>query len=207
MSDNKNNVTVFTVMLCLQITKITSTIPLARKYLSIHFIFQDLNERHCNQQFVINFVNITGLDNTKCSPLSVFQRMSSMTKREKIMITKYPINFARNYARRSAKTYFILIADFDHYFSDNFERKMLNLALQILIFDPKQVLVYRIFEIDENAKWPRNKTELFELMEENKAVTFHELFNNGGHKISYLKEWFQHQEYSINKTSIQFYQM
>ena len=46
-------------------------------------------------------------------------------------------------------TKYIILADLEHFFSDNFENKMFNLAEETLSPDSKTVLVYRIFEVEE----------------------------------------------------------
>ena len=92
----------------------------------------------------------------------------------------------------------------DHLFSKNFEAKMLSLAKRELTKDPKTVLVYRFFEIDDNVKrFPKTKDHLLSLFEKGKAREFHNYFN--GHLIPRLDSWFLTPENPENDTKIQFY--
>ena len=53
----------------------------------------------------------------------------------------------------------------------------------------KHLLVYRIFEVAEDAKEPADKKDLEELMKERKAIVFHGTFSKS-HAIPRLEEWF-----------------
>lgn len=100
-------------------------------------------------------------------------------------------------------TKYILIADFDHMFSYNFEAKMRELADRTLTEDNKKVLVYRIFEIDENAKWPKTKNDLKALLSKKEAMEFHGNFSKA-HKIPHFSRWLEHEE-NEKTTEIQYY--
>ncbi|KAE9548386.1 hypothetical protein FO519_008400 [Halicephalobus sp. NKZ332] len=114
----------------------------------------------------------------------------------------YPINFARNFARKQVKTKFILIADLDHTFSENFELKMRNLAIKALPEGSKRVLVYRIFEIDRGIPWPKSKKELKAFLNVGRAIEFHSRYSNA-HQIPNLKTWLDEEDHG-NTTTIQF---
>ena len=92
----------------------------------------------------------------------------------------------------------------DHLFSKNFEAKMLSLAKRELKKNPKTVLVYRFFEIDEDVeRFPETKDDLLSLFESGKAREFHNYFN--GHIIPKLDSWFFTSKNPDNDTKIQFY--
>lgn len=104
---------------------------------------------------------------------------------------EYPINVVRNIARKLSRTNFILIADFDHMFSENFEKKVLPMAVKYLGNNSKNALVYRIFEINQNAtREPKNKKILEKMMNDSEAFIFHHYYPRG-HNIPRLKQWFQ----------------
>uniref|UniRef100_A0A914YLN4 Uncharacterized protein n=1 Tax=Panagrolaimus superbus TaxID=310955 RepID=A0A914YLN4_9BILA len=92
----------------------------------------------------------------------------------------------------------------DHFFSKDFESKMLGLAKTTLDKDPKTVLVYRIFEVSNKAKkMPETKKDLQKLLRQNKAQEFHKFY--GAHSIPKLQEWFKVPDFGPNNTSIQYY--
>ena len=51
-----------------------------------------------------------------------------------------------------ATTKYIVMADMDHMFSKDFEKRVINLADHVLTHDQKTVLVYRIFEISNKKE-------------------------------------------------------
>lgn len=119
------------------------------------------------------------------------------------MLTNYPVNKARNVARKFAATKYILSADLDHLFSRNFEKKVLGLAKDLLTKEPKTVLVYRIFEISEKVKkQAQTKTDLQKLFFQYQAQEFHKYY--GAHNIPQLYEWFKEPE-NEEKATVQFY--
>ncbi|GMT18990.1 hypothetical protein PFISCL1PPCAC_10287, partial [Pristionchus fissidentatus] len=109
-------------------------------------------------------------------------------------IAAYPANAGRNIAREFVSTEFILLADYEHLFSQGFERKMTEIAVRENITESRVVLVYRIFEIDESVENPKTKKELADLLAKKKAVVFHERFYKGGHSIPGLPEWLKKEE-------------
>lgn len=136
--------------------------------------------------------------NDQCS--SLLHSSDSCTSEKKIKsvaeIAAYPANVGRNIAREFIKTKFILMADYEHLFSYGFERRMTEIALRENITATMAVLVYRIFEIDETAKSPKDKDDLSTLLSSHKAVVFHDRFYKGGHSIPGLDEWLKKKERS-----------
>jgi hypothetical protein len=73
----------------------------------------------------------------------------------------YPINVARNIARRWRATQLFLSGDIENVFVPDFERRARGLAKKLIIDGKKKtVLVHRRFEIEANAKMPRSKARL-----------------------------------------------
>lgn len=107
-------------------------------------------------------------------------------------IASYPANLARNVARIFSPSKYIIVTDYEHLFSEGFERRVREVASKRLAEKPQTMLVYRIFEIDEKIKeLPRNKTELYRLFRESNAVVFHSQYYPGAHDIEGLSEWFE----------------
>ncbi|CAD5222093.1 unnamed protein product [Bursaphelenchus xylophilus] len=166
----------------------------AQEKLSAHFILKNVT---CE-----DFVEP---DLTREKKLANCQiRQKSMTSEEKARnMLKYPVNKARNTARKFVSTDYILSADMDHFFSKNFEPKMRKLAKEVLSENNKTVLVYRIFEIDGSVKThPQTKEDLHRLFLTYKAQEFHKYY--GAHNIPKLYEWFKSDE-KTDQTSVQFY--
>uniref|UniRef100_A0A915BJW9 Glycosyltransferase family 92 protein n=1 Tax=Parascaris univalens TaxID=6257 RepID=A0A915BJW9_PARUN len=116
----------------------------------------------------------------------------------------YPANTARNIARMLSRTKYLLIADYSHIFSLNFERQMSKLAEEVLHVNSKTVLVFRIFEANTTAsRVPRDKHTLYEAYKKGEAVEFHALYSPGAHSIPGLEEWFRRNT-SYDKPSLSF---
>uniref|UniRef100_A0A0N4ZE03 N-acetyllactosaminide beta-1,3-N-acetylglucosaminyltransferase n=1 Tax=Parastrongyloides trichosuri TaxID=131310 RepID=A0A0N4ZE03_PARTI len=114
----------------------------------------------------------------------------------------YPINVARNLARKGMKTRLFLSSDVEQICNNGYESRMRKLAKKEII-DKKRniVLVHRRFEMDENETIPKNKKELKALYDKKKAIVFHELIYKDGHSIPRLNEWFNIKE-DFNQTTI-----
>ncbi|PAV58032.1 hypothetical protein WR25_18801 isoform A [Diploscapter pachys] len=107
----------------------------------------------------------------------------------------YPANVARNIARLFSTTRFVVITDYEHLFNEGFEEKVSKIASVQFTRNPKSLLVYRIFEIDDTVnEIPKDKLELHDMMQEGKAVVFHARYYKGAHEIPNLEEW-------LNKTT------
>ncbi|KAK0417909.1 hypothetical protein QR680_013274 [Steinernema hermaphroditum] len=105
----------------------------------------------------------------------------------------YPVNVARNMARKMVRSKYMVLADLDHLFSAHFEEKMARLAKRKLSENPKLALVYRIFEMaDDVKKLPGSKADLRALFEARRAFVFHHQWH--GHHIKHLDAWFEAEE-------------
>jgi hypothetical protein len=173
-----------------------------RQKLSVHFLAKNVTE--C-EDFILHGVPTFSSENAvyerhvsvdECTPKK--ENLTSDQLAEKFVA--YPVNRARNVARKFATTKYILSADLDHHFSDQFEAKMLELAEQTLKPDAKTVLVYRIFEVSKKVtQLPKNKADLLKLYIEGTAQEFHKYY--GAHAIPKLYEWFMHE----GEMGVQFY--
>uniref|UniRef100_A0A0N5B577 N-acetyllactosaminide beta-1,3-N-acetylglucosaminyltransferase n=1 Tax=Strongyloides papillosus TaxID=174720 RepID=A0A0N5B577_STREA len=147
------------------------------------------------------------LSNFNCSKNDVLEKICKFPPKsdsQKIeQMIEYPINVVRNIARKLSRSNYILIADFDHMFSENFEKKVLPMAEKYLGANSKNALVYRIFEINENAtREPRNKEILEKMMNDSEAFIFHHYYPRG-HNIPRLKQWFQVPDSETPKVQIE----
>ncbi|CAD5208864.1 unnamed protein product [Bursaphelenchus xylophilus] len=168
-----------------KIQKYRNLFPTLRRFLSVNFVFFGPNVS-CNK--IGNYENSTRV--SECGIKNVE--------------FEYPINTVRNAARKTARTKFIVMADSDHYFSKDFEKKILPLAKRLLRKNSKIVLVYRIFEVEKTAKRPETKADLYELYKNGSAREFHKNFFNH-HKIPGQLAWFLQPEIN-GSTAIQMYQ-
>uniref|UniRef100_A0AC35TMS3 N-acetyllactosaminide beta-1,3-N-acetylglucosaminyltransferase n=1 Tax=Rhabditophanes sp. KR3021 TaxID=114890 RepID=A0AC35TMS3_9BILA len=138
--------------------------------------------------FFTTFLSSINCENEEIVKKSCTKQVFTITEKAR-RTTEYPINVVRNIARILSKTDYIIIADFDHMFSENFEQKLLPLAKIHLTNDSRKALTYRIFEVDESVEiMPKNKSTLFSLMAKKKANIFHSYYPEG-HTISRLQEW------------------
>ncbi|CAD5231902.1 unnamed protein product [Bursaphelenchus xylophilus] len=115
----------------------------------------------------------------------------------------YPINVARNIARKGSKTKLFISGDIENYFVTNYEHRMRKLAMEKLINSKEKLaLVHRRFEVENGLKLPKTKNELQLLYNRGKAVVFHRYFYQVGHAIPNIDAWFNHKE-DLNNTSVQ----
>jgi hypothetical protein len=90
----------------------------------------------------------------------------------------YPQNIARNVARKSAKTYYTFVTDMDIVLSKN-SAELLKVFLaekKNNTFDNKKKCAFVIapYELDWETKFPETKTDLLQLIKNNKARPFHQ---------------------------------
>uniref|UniRef100_A0A914CT79 Uncharacterized protein n=1 Tax=Acrobeloides nanus TaxID=290746 RepID=A0A914CT79_9BILA len=118
-----------------------------KKHLSVHFLLG--NNTGCDNSKVF-YDSFDFLNKDYCSSTN---RTTPTNEKSRIQrISQYPVNVARNVARKNSRTKYILIADMDHFFSENFELQMRNMASELLESEPKTVLVYRIFEVSSKVR-------------------------------------------------------
>ncbi|CAJ0941070.1 unnamed protein product, partial [Mesorhabditis belari] len=104
----------------------------------------------------------------------------------------YPVNVIRNIARMFSETKYIVIADYEHMFSDKFEADVRKVAEKALEINPKQLLVYRIFEVNETStRVPKNRNELTDMLAKKEAIVFHAAYYGHAHAIDGLEKWLQ----------------
>ena len=135
---------------------------------------------------------------------SIFKISLSDIKRLDDITDVYPINAARNIARRGSRTKLFISGDIEQVYVKHFESKMYQLAKKVLLefvriilffiiqhFREKRktVLVYRRFELKDEAPMPQNKEELRQLMVSRQAVEFHKYYNGAGHHIRKIWKW------------------
>ncbi|XP_022911266.2 beta-1,4-glucuronyltransferase 1-like [Onthophagus taurus] len=111
----------------------------------------------------------------------------------------YPINTARNIARQTSQTHFVLASDIELYPPINFSAKFLNMIAnkshinQINVKKP-HVFVTPVFELAKHSKIPNNKTQLQTLLKEKLAQLFHHDICSICHRIPKLNEWIESKE-------------
>lgn len=134
-------------------------------------IFSDKPPRHV-QMWNFNF-------NCSINAAKVLQTLYTDNELKKPEFTgwrtayPYPQNLARNVARKGANTKFSFVLDIDVIPSADSAR---NLAKFLAINAcPMCAFVIATYELDATAKFPGNKSELLQYVEQKKARPFHQV--------------------------------
>lgn len=105
----------------------------------------------------------------------------------------FPINVARNIARRSANTHFILASDIELYpslgFIDQFLRMAINNISSVLSEQKPRVFPLPVFEVQSNASIPNTKEQLVHMLHTNMAITFHKNVCPKCHEVPEQDQW------------------
>ncbi|CAD6188098.1 unnamed protein product [Caenorhabditis auriculariae] len=112
--------------------------PLAEKYLRVHLLVPS-ETKEC-------VLPDPASQKPTCAP-----ERPSLTD-----VSRYPVNVARNVARKFSHTDYIAIVDYEHLFSEGL---------------------------------PKDKVELNTMLDEGKAIVFHNTYYPGAHEIPKLEEW------------------
>ncbi|XP_022901549.1 beta-1,4-glucuronyltransferase 1-like [Onthophagus taurus] len=115
----------------------------------------------------------------------------------------YPVNVCRNSAKLAAKTQFILVSDVELIPSDQLATKFFLMVNQLKekkrVENPSAVYVVPVFEIERYEKIPGSKSELLELIKDEKAVYFHRHICFHCQKFPGLQHWLQNDPGDIIK--------
>ncbi|XP_031334347.1 beta-1,4-glucuronyltransferase 1-like [Photinus pyralis] len=109
----------------------------------------------------------------------------------------YPINVARNIAKRSAQTHFVLASDIELYPSPNLIPKFLRFVEEnrkLIERKTKKVFVLPVFEVLLNQTLPSNKTALQKMFNAKRAFYFHKRICSLCHTIPNEKKWISSKE-------------
>lgn len=104
----------------------------------------------------------------------------------------FPINVARNIARETANTHFILSSDIELFPTPNFIKSFMDLVKRrpkLFSVKKRNVFVLPIFEILSNTQIPQKKTELQKMYLNKTAFWFHEKLCKKCHYVIKWKEW------------------
>uniref|UniRef100_A0A7E4W474 Glycosyltransferase family 17 protein n=1 Tax=Panagrellus redivivus TaxID=6233 RepID=A0A7E4W474_PANRE len=179
---------------------------IAQQNLRVHFIFPHLLKESCNPVKFKSFVRTP--QNLRPCKMFLSHVDSFQSKKRHVYglgSNAYPINLARNVARNNSKSSYILIADLEHFFSANFERKMRGFADKTYKVENKTkfLLTYRIFEVAHSAPVPKVKSDLQELYGTGMAQLFHATYTRI-HDYPLLDEWFDADSFGDDMTGIQY---
>ncbi|KAL4706828.1 hypothetical protein ACJJTC_010062 [Scirpophaga incertulas] len=105
----------------------------------------------------------------------------------------YPVNVARNIARDSALTHFILPSDIELYPSPNLVPRFLNMIARnekpLNTSTNPRVFPISIFEVDAKFQVPSTKTELQKMLAKKTAIPFHKYVCPDCHNIPQRQQW------------------
>ncbi|RWS06097.1 N-acetyllactosaminide beta-1:3-N-acetylglucosaminyltransferase-like protein [Dinothrombium tinctorium] len=149
-----------------------------RKHISWHFIY--------DKPYGPSFERVTSpnsyVDHTLLNCSLSFKDLLSKFKEpfRKENKLHYPINVARNVARLSARTKYILVSDIELYPSINIIPMFLDLLknerndlIKNVKINVPHVYVLPIFEVKSGFSAPHTKAELLKMIEEENAIFFH----------------------------------
>ncbi|CAG9783138.1 unnamed protein product [Diatraea saccharalis] len=109
----------------------------------------------------------------------------------------YPINVARNVARDSALTHFVLPSDIELYPSPFLVPRFLNMIARNakpLNSTKPRVFPISIFEVDAKVNVPSTKTELQKMLTNKTAIPFHKFVCPDCHNIPERQQWINAKE-------------
>lgn len=122
-------------------------------------------------------------------PYKTFNLSNTYTKHKNLL---YPVNMARNIARETAMTHFVLASDIELYPSPNLVPKFLNMIARNnppLNSTNPRVFPLILFEVDAKSQVPTSKTELQEMLKKKTAIPFHKFVCPNCHNIPQRDQW------------------
>nr|XP_022912217.1 beta-1,4-glucuronyltransferase 1-like [Onthophagus taurus] len=176
---------------------------------SIHYL------RDCTTNLIQNFVtfhvflkgqdlpkeipNFKKIFNTtyNCNIEPSFKSIKSNETYRALNNLTYPINVARNVAKESSQTYFVLASDIELYPSVNIIQNFLEMINRTQITATNSnpaVFPLNVFEVKEDAEIPKTKTELLEMLKKKKAINFHQKVCPACHRTPNYNEWIKTNE-------------
>ena len=106
----------------------------------------------------------------------------------------YPVNVARNVARETATTHYILPSDIELYPNPNLIPDFIDMlrrnTTELQRPNPNKLFVLSIFEVEANVTaLPQDKSELIYMLTNKTAIPFHKYVCSNCHRIPKAKEW------------------
>lgn len=104
----------------------------------------------------------------------------------------YPINVARNVARQTVMTHFVLASDVELFPSVGFIPAFLSMvsSLESSVYCRQPaVFVLSIFEVAETVRLPENKSQLQSMLKNSSAIPFHARMCSRCHTVPEAKSW------------------
>ncbi|XP_063215644.1 beta-1,4-glucuronyltransferase 1-like [Bacillus rossius redtenbacheri] len=104
----------------------------------------------------------------------------------------YPVNVARNIARHSATTRYVLVSDIEMYPSENiipWFLKMIGRRPTTPARDRPRVYVLPDFEVRRNIRAPTTKAQLVKLFWRQQVLPFHKQLCPECHQVPRLRQW------------------
>ncbi|KAK9875083.1 hypothetical protein WA026_005878 [Henosepilachna vigintioctopunctata] len=165
------------------------TDSLVRKLVTFHIYFPKLHLPDWVPQY-----NNVFKDTYNCSLIPPYMNVSQkqMYKTQKELT--YPINVARNIARETAQTHFILASDIELHPSINMIPQFLSMIAdnkgQLLSENPK-VFPLNLFEVGSKFQVPEKKSTLLKMLRNGTAIPFHKRVCPLCHSVPKFQEWQQ----------------
>nr|CAD7452270.1 unnamed protein product [Timema tahoe] len=169
--------------------------------LSLHFIFPstlppivswtsvDYNETHMKSPKKPEFLDCSAPKDLFVGQFKTFRSQEGLT---------YPVNVARNVARRGAQTWHILVSDVELLPSEGLVPGFISMLSRFrkkrghYSTSTKFVFVVPVFEVDESLhNVPMTKEQLLDLYAQNKAVYFHRWVCLHCQRFPGLQRWLQ----------------
>ncbi|KAI5631080.1 glycosyl-transferase for dystroglycan domain-containing protein [Phthorimaea operculella] len=133
----------------------------------------------------LNFKDCSGLDSYD---IPTYRRLYDLL---------YPINVGRNSARNASHTNYFIVSDIEMVPSDRLASKFSKMLRELIgsrkrdagFVIPNTVFVVPLFEVEVGERIPREKAELVALVEDNRAMYFHQKACSHCQRFPGLQTW------------------
>lgn len=141
-----------------------------RQKVSVHVFYPSVKaQRFCPVQRLSPNVLVNFSNCKESSVENLIQKLTPRVRKSKL----YPVNIARNIAKKLATTLLTLVADVELIPSSNFAPMFIDFYKNRHKSKPREAFVVPVFELEYNRHLPRSKGELFEEAKRDLALPFH----------------------------------